>query len=154
VQNDKTAFELAIEKFNAIYRLESHDKPTLLNPERIINFQNILAEEVEEAGEIATKYEAFLKDSGGELTTEQKLDVLGDVSDWLGDIVVYCASEARRWGIPLNKVLEVIMDSNFSKLGVDGEPIYDERGKVMKGPAYWKPEPRIRAVIAQSNPTL
>jgi hypothetical protein len=39
------------------------------------------------------------------------------------------------------------MESNFSKLGADGQPIYDERGKVMKGPSYWKPEPRIRSLL-------
>ena len=70
-----------------------------------------------------------------------------DLADWLGDIVVYCASEARRWGIPLNRVLNVIMESNFSKLDADGQPIYDERGKVMKGPNYWKPEPKIKEVL-------
>jgi hypothetical protein len=35
----------------------------------------------------------------------------------------------------------------MSKLGVDGQPIYDARGKVMKGPNYWKPEPMIRRAI-------
>ncbi len=39
------------------------------------------------------------------------------------------------------------MQSNFSKLGADGKPIYDERGKVMKGPGYWQPEPKIRALL-------
>jgi hypothetical protein len=39
------------------------------------------------------------------------------------------------------------MDSNTSKLGADGKPIYDERGKVMKGPGYWKPEPAIKELI-------
>ena len=39
------------------------------------------------------------------------------------------------------------MDSNQSKLGADGKPIYDANGKFLKGPNYWKPEPRIRELI-------
>lgn len=39
------------------------------------------------------------------------------------------------------------MDSNESKLGADGNPIYDANGKFLKGPNYWKPEPRIKALL-------
>jgi hypothetical protein len=39
------------------------------------------------------------------------------------------------------------MDSNESKLGADGKPIYDANGKFLKGPNYWKPEPRIKALL-------
>lgn len=148
MQDNKVGFYAAIEKFNAIYRLEAPGSPTLLPVDRIRNFQDILAEEVEEGAEIAAKFEAFQKSRDGSLTRDQRLEVLGDVADWLGDIVVYCASEARRWGLPLHKILEIIMESNFSKLDADGNPIYDERGKVMKGPGYWKPEPQIRAALA------
>ena len=77
----------------------------------------------------------------------KKVEIITALSDWLGDIIVYAASEARRSGIPLPQVLEVIMSSNFSKLGADGNPIYDDRGKVMKGPGYWKPEPKISEII-------
>ena len=41
------------------------------------------------------------------------------------------------------------MQSNFSKLGEDGQPVYDHRGKVMKGPGYWKPEPKIQELLSQ-----
>lgn len=44
-------------------------------------------------------------------------------------------------------MLDVIMDSNESKLGADGKPIYDENGKFLKGPNYWKPEPRIKTLL-------
>lgn len=46
-------------------------------------------------------------------------------------------------GLSSWEILRIIMDSNFSKLGPDGEPLYDERGKLLKGPGYWKPEPKI-----------
>ncbi len=70
------------------------------------------------------------------------------LGDLLGDVQVYCASEMAKFGLPLDEVLAIIMQSNFSKLDADGKPIYDERGKVMKGPGYWKPEPKIQALLA------
>jgi predicted HAD superfamily Cof-like phosphohydrolase len=137
-----------IERFNAMYRLDSNDSPTLLGPQRLRNFHEILSEEVTEGLDLAAKYESLVA-SRPELGEEDKLALLTELSDWLGDLVVYCASEARRWGLPLDRVLSVIMQSNFSKLGPDGEPIYDERGKVMKGPNYWKPEPKIADILGK-----
>lgn len=142
-------FYKSIERFNEIYRLPLPERPELLPVERIENFQDILAEEVEEGADISAKYrEALAAANGAPLPDDVRLAVLTDMADWLGDIVVYCASEARRWGLPLDRVLNIIMDSNFSKLDAEGRPIYDERGKVMKGPHYWKPEPKIREVLA------
>jgi predicted HAD superfamily Cof-like phosphohydrolase len=135
-----------IVKFNSIYKLENNDKPTLLDCERIENFTSILKEEVEESSDIIEKYKSMCNDRG-EMSEEARLALLTDMSDWLGDLVVYCASEARRWGLPLEKILEIIMQSNFSKLDADGNPIYDERGKVLKGPNYWKPEPKIEDLL-------
>jgi predicted HAD superfamily Cof-like phosphohydrolase len=144
-----------IKKFNAIYKLESNTSPTLLGAQRVHQFHNILSEEVEEGLELVSKYEGLLEAQGAELPNEARLNLLTEMSDWLGDIIVYCASEARRWGIPLDQVLRVIMESNFSKLDRNGQPIYDNRGKVMKGPDYWKPEPKIREILADlaSNQT-
>jgi hypothetical protein len=51
----------------------------------------------------------------------------------------------------LEEVLDVIMDSNESKLGADGKPIYDANGKFLKGPNYWKPEPKIKALLAKAE---
>jgi predicted HAD superfamily Cof-like phosphohydrolase len=103
--------------------------------ERIWQFQDILQEEVKEAEDIC----AFTDD----------LDRLVALADWLGDIVVYCFGEAARHGIPIEAVLEIIMDSNASKLGDDGKPIKDARGKFLKGPNYWKPEPKIKELLSQ-----
>ena len=89
---------------------------------------------------------------------KEKLDLLDelifkdkDISDVLGDLVVYIRSEATKYGIELEKTLDIIMQSNFSKLGEDGKPIYDERGKVMKGPNYWKPEPKIQKLLKDNS---
>ena len=135
-----------IERFNEIYKLESNDCPTLLEPQRIRNFHAILSEEISEGLDLAAKYESLVNHNGP-LSVDDRLTVLTELSDWLGDLIVYCASEARRWGLPLNRILDVIMQSNFSKLGADGKPIYDHRGKVMKGPGYWKPEPKIQELL-------
>lgn len=149
----KKAFFEQIENFNAMYRLESHSKPTLLPLTRLNQFYEILKEEVEEGLELAEKYQALLG-SEKELSQVQipsdsqaSVEILTEMADWLGDIIVYCASEAKRWGLPLEKILEVIMESNFSKLDDKGQPIYDHRGKVMKGPGYWRPEERIQQLI-------
>lgn len=142
-------FYSAIERFNEIYKLPSNGQPTLLPAERIKHFQNILLEEVEEGTDIAKKYEG-LGGSLGPLEGKAKVEVLADMADWLGDIIVYCASEARRWGLPMSQILSVIMESNFSKLDAQGNPIYDDRGKVMKGPGYWKPEPRLREILTST----
>jgi predicted HAD superfamily Cof-like phosphohydrolase len=85
-------------------------------------------------------------DSGGD-----KLDIAVAIADLLGDVIVYCRSEALKYGIPLEQVLDIIMDSNESKLGADGNPIYDANGKFLKGPNYWKPEPKIRELLAASE---
>ena len=86
------------------------------------------------------------------MTAEQKQLVqtsyaaLTPVADLLGDIVVYCTSEAQRHGIPLPAVLDVIMDSNASKLQADGTPLFIA-GKLQKGPGYWKPEAKIEELL-------
>ncbi len=134
-----------IRKFNDLYKLPCHEQPITPARERIAQFIDILKEELEEGHEIMAKYEATA-DKPEELT----LDILTELSDWLGDIIVYAASEARRAGLPLPEVLRIIMASNFSKLSADGRPIYDERGKVMKGPHYWKPEGKIRELVKET----
>lgn len=126
---------------------------------RVANFQNILHEEFAEVEDIKMSLISGYRCKDGtviEPVEEYKeIEFLTDMADWLGDIQVYCASEMARLGIPIDETLKIIMDSNFSKLGADGEPIYDERGKVQKGPSYWKPEPAIKemleAKIAEHN---
>lgn len=135
-------FSRDIEKFNGIYKLPVSAVPTLdvgVNAaDRMVAFKDILMEEVQEIDEII----AAQKEGKSEL------EVLTMLADLLGDIQVYCASEMAKFGLPLDQVLAIIMQSNFSKLGADGLPIYDERGKVMKGPGYWKPEPKIAELLA------
>lgn len=104
-------------------------------------FGSILQKELNEYKDIL----ANLEDP--EKGYQSDLDFLTDLADLLGDIMVYCASEMLRYGIPIQDTLAIIMDSNFSKLDAQGNPIYDEDGKVCKGPNYWKPEPMIKQML-------
>jgi predicted HAD superfamily Cof-like phosphohydrolase len=135
----KKTFAQRIAVMNAMYKLPAADTPTLPAnvADRLVKFKATLMDEVHEIDEIVQ-----LANSGGSAT-----DVAVAIADVLGDIMVYCRSEALKYGLPLEEVLDVIMDSNESKLGADGKPIYDANGKFLKGPNYWKPEPKIKALL-------
>ena len=139
------SFAQRIALMNRMYRLPAHDAPVLPDDvaERLRKFKRTLSDEVEEIEEIVA-----LAEQGAD-----RLDISVAIADVLGDIIVYCRSEALKYGIPLEAVLDIIMDSNESKLGADGQPIYDQNGKFLKGPNYWKPEPKIRELLAHSSAT-
>ncbi len=65
-------------------------------------------------------------------------DIL-EVADALTDILYVAYGAGHTFGINLDKCFNEVQDSNMSKLGSDGKPIYNESGKVMKGPNYFKP---------------
>ena len=135
----KKTFAQRIAAMNAMYKLPACDSPTLPDnvADRLVKFKATLLEEVHEIDEIVQ-----LANSGSSAA-----DVAVAIADVLGDIMVYCRSEALKYGLPLEDVLDIIMDSNESKLGADGKPIYDLNGKFLKGPNYWKPEPKIKALL-------
>ena len=62
-----------------------------------------------------------------------------EVADALTDILYVTYGAGHAFGIDLDKCFEEVQSSNMSKLGEDGKPIYNESGKVMKGPKYYKP---------------
>lgn len=136
-------FKDRIRAMNEMYKLPISDAPRLLEgtDERLVKFKNTLLDEVAEIDQIVGQIK-----SG-----EAELDVQVAIADLLGDVIVYCRSEALKYGIPLEEVLDIIMDSNESKLGADGKPIYDENGKFLKGPNYWRPEPRIKALLSNTD---
>ena len=63
-----------------------------------------------------------------------------EVADALTDILYVTYGAGHAFGINLDKCFEEVKNSNMSKLGIDNKPIYDEKGKVMKGPNYFKPD--------------
>ena len=63
-----------------------------------------------------------------------------EVADALTDILYVTYGAGHAFGVNLDKCFEEVQNSNMSKLGSDGKPIYNEHGKVMKGPDYFKPD--------------
>jgi len=74
-----------------------------------------------------------------ELKTAMKNKDLLEVADALTDILYVTYGAGHAFGINLDKCFEEVQNSNMSKLGSDGRPIYNDQGKVMKGPKYFKP---------------
>ncbi len=82
----------------------------------------------------------LIKEELEELTEAMKDENLLEVADALTDILYVTYGAGHAFGIDLDKCFEEVQNSNMSKLGEDGKPIYNEAGKVMKGPNYFKPD--------------
>lgn len=117
----KTAFEL-VQEFHEIYKAPIAKTVGFLTKERqkmrlgLIDEERIELQEALDAGDIV------------------------EVADALGDMIYVINGLAIEMGIPLDAVVREIHRSNMSKLGLDGQPIYREDGKVLKGPNYFKPD--------------
>ena len=82
----------------------------------------------------------LIKEELEELTEGMQDENLLEVADALTDILYVTYGAGHAFGIDLDKCFEEVQNSNMSKLGEDGKPIYNEAGKVMKGPNYFKPD--------------
>ena len=82
----------------------------------------------------------LIKEELEELTEAMLDENLLEVADALTDILYVTYGAGHAFGIDLDKCFEEVQNSNMSKLGDDGKPIYNEAGKVMKGPNYFKPD--------------
>ena len=82
----------------------------------------------------------LIKEELSELTEAMKNKDLLEVADALTDILYVTYGAGHAFGINLDKCFEEVQNSNMSKLDENGEPIYNEHGKVMKGPNYFKPD--------------
>ena len=82
----------------------------------------------------------LIKEELEELTEAMQDKNLLEVADALTDILYVTYGAGHAFGIDLDKCFEEVQNSNMSKLGEDGKPIYNEAGKVMKGPNYFKPD--------------
>lgn len=115
----------AVEEFHNSFGLGVQQKPMANLPEDKIELRfNLMAEENEEYLEAA------------------KNNDLIEVADALGDMLYILCGTILEHGMQhkIEEVFNEIQKSNMSKLGVDGNPIYREDGKVMKGPNYFKPD--------------
>ena len=82
----------------------------------------------------------LIKEELNELTEAMNNKDLLEVADALTDILYVTYGAGHAFGINLDKCFEEVQNSNMSKLDDNGKPIYNERGKVMKGPNYFKPD--------------
>ena len=111
-----------VKKFMQTFGQEVRTKASFPN-DKITNLRvNLIREELSELEEAIEK-----KD-------------LKEVADALTDILYVTYGAGHAFGINLDKCFEEVQNSNMSKLGPDGKPIYNEQGKVMKGPDYFKPD--------------
>ena len=81
----------------------------------------------------------LIKEELSELNEAIEKKDIKEVADALTDILYVTYGAGHAFGINLDKCFEEVQNSNMSKLGTDGKPIYNEIGKVMKGPNYFKP---------------
>ena len=81
----------------------------------------------------------LIKEELNELHNAIETKNLKEIADALTDILYVTYGAGQAYGINLDKCFSEVQRSNMSKLGENGKPIYDEKGKVMKGPKYFEP---------------
>ena len=112
----------SVKKFMQTFGQEVKNKPEYPN-EKIVKLRYDLIDE-----ELKELKEAIEKKS------------ITDVADALTDILYVTYGAGHAFGIDLDKCFTEVQNSNMSKLGKDGKPIYNEQGKVMKGPNFFEPD--------------
>jgi predicted HAD superfamily Cof-like phosphohydrolase len=113
----------AVELFHNTFGVKNGEEPQLINPKEALLRFNLMEEENKEY------FDACIE---GDLV---------EIADALGDKLYILCGTILRHGMQniIEEVFEEIQRSNMSKLGEDGEPIYREDGKLLKGPSYFKP---------------
>ena len=116
----------------------------MTNFERVKKFMETFGQEIKEKARfpddetIALRYD-LIKEELGELKEAIDKKDIKEVADALTDILYVTYGAGHAFGINLDKCFKEVQNSNMSKLGKDGKPIFNENGKVMKGPNYFKP---------------
>ena len=114
------------------------------NFERVKKFMETFGQEIKEKASFpndkitSLRYD-LIKEELDELKEAIDKKDIKEVADALTDILYVTYGAGHAFGIDLDKCFEEVQNSNMSKLGNDGRPIYNEKGKVMKGPNYFKP---------------
>ena len=115
------------------------------NFESVKNFMKTFGQEVKEKAEFPSdKITSLRYDLISEELSELKIAIdnkdIKEVADALTDILYVTYGAGHAFGIDLDKCFNEVQNSNMSKLGENGKPIYNDAGKVMKGPKYFKPD--------------
>ncbi len=114
------------------------------NFERVKKFMITFGQEVKEKAsfpndEITSLRYDLIKEELDEFREAIMKKDIKEVADALTDILYVTYGAGHAFGINLDKCFKEVQNSNMSKLGTDGKPIYNDKGKVMKGPNYFKP---------------
>jgi len=115
------------------------------NFNKVKTFMKIFGQEVKTKPSFSTekinnlRYD-LIKEELEELKVAMANKDLLEVADALTDILYVTYGAGHAFGIDLDKCFEEVQNSNMSKLGENNKPIYNESGKVMKGPKYFKPD--------------
>ena len=115
------------------------------NFEKVKKFMKTFGQEVKEkadfpSNKITTLRYDLISEELAELKEAIDKKDIKEVADALTDILYVTYGAGHAFGIDLDKCFDEVQNSNMSKLGADGKPIYNESGKVMKGPNYFKPD--------------
>ena len=116
----------------------------MTNFESVKKFMETFGQEIKEKASFPNdkttilRYE-LIKEELSELKEAIDAKDIKEVADALTDILYVTYGAGHAFGIDLDKCFKEVQNSNMSKLGQDGKPIYNEKGKVMKGPNYFKP---------------
>ena len=117
----------------------------MTNFEKVKKFMKTFGQEIKEKASFpedkitALRYD-LIKEELGELKQAMDQKDLKEVADALTDILYVTYGAGHAFGINLDKCFEEVQNSNMSKLDTNGKPIYNDKGKVMKGPNYFKPD--------------
>ena len=115
------------------------------NFNKVKTFMNTYGQEVKERAtfpenKIVQLRIDLIEEELNELKEAVKNNDIVEVADALTDILYVTYGAGHSFGVDLDKCFDEVQQSNMSKLGVDGKPIYNESGKVMKGPDYFAPD--------------
>ena len=117
----------------------------MTNFERVRKFMETFGQEIKEKAsfpndKIALLRYDLIKEELEELKEAMENKDIKEVADALTDILYVTYGAGHAFGINLDKCFNEVQNSNMSKLGSDGKPIFNDKGKVMKGPNYFKPD--------------
>ena len=117
----------------------------MTNFECVKKFMETFGQEIKEKacfpdGKITSLRYNLIKEELDEFKEAIENKDIKEVADALTDILYVTYGAGHAFGINLDKCFKEVQNSNMSKLGSDGKPIYNDKGKVMKGPDYFKPD--------------
>ena len=117
----------------------------MTNFEKVGTFMKTFGQEVKESPSFSTEKInelrlSLIKEELDELIDAMNKKDLVEVADALTDILYVTYGAGHAFGINLDKCFDEVQNSNMSKLDHNGKPIYNDNGKVMKGPNYFKPD--------------